>query len=164
MLPPRARKDRLLALYDELTRTTAEGDTRAVAALEQVSSRMQRRALVVLVSDLLDVGTGILGPLGVLRERGADVLVLQTLHDDELDFPFDGVVKFEDLEGDREAQVDAPGVRAAYLEELQKFLDAIETGCASRDLRYLLARTSEPPAALLARALMQTGQGARLAR
>ena len=158
-LPPRARRDRLLALYDALLATTAEGKTAAIAALEQVSARMQRRALVVVISDLLDVGMDILGPLGVLRERGADVLLLQTLHDDELDFPFDGVVRFEDLEGDREAQVDAPGVRAAYLEELRRWLKDLEQGASRRDLRYVLTRTSDPPASVLARALAQVGRG-----
>lgn len=161
-LPPRARRDRLMALYDALLQTKAEGDTQAIAALEEVSARMRRRALVVLVSDLLDVGTGALGPLGVLRARGADVLVLHTLHDDEIDFPFDGVVRFEDMEGDREAQVDAPGIRAAYLDELRKWLKEIETGASKRDLRYVLAPSGVPPAEILAQALMQTGNGRAL--
>ncbi len=161
-LPPKARRDRLLALYEALLQTEASGNTLAVEALEQVSARMRRRALVVVISDLLDVGTDILGPLGALRARGADVLLLHTLHDDELTFPFDGVVRFEDLEGEREAQVDAPGIRDAYLEEIGKWLKEIEAGVAKRDLRYTLAPSGAAPAEILAKALLQMGSGGAL--
>lgn len=160
-VPPSARADHLRAIFQHLERVPAEGPSEAVAALERVSSRMSRRALVVLVSDLLDVGTDALGPLGVLRKRGADVLCLHVLDADEIEFPFDGVVRFEDLEGDREVQVDAPAVREAYLEELALFLSEIRQGASTRDLRYHLADTRKDPAALLKRALLLEGAGRR---
>jgi hypothetical protein len=72
---------------------------------------------------------------------------------DELEFPFDGVVRFEDLEGDRLAQVDAPGVRRAYLHELQNFLETLSAGAAKRDLRHHLVPTDLSPTLALRRAL-----------
>ena len=67
-------------------------------------------------------------------------MVMHLMHDDELDFPFDGVVKFEDLEGDREVQVDAPLVRKAYLAELAAFLADVERQATGNDARYGLFR------------------------
>lgn len=152
-LPPRARLDHLAELFRRLEAVPAEGPTEATEILEVLAGRVTRRALVVLVSDLLDVGDAPLGPLGVLRRRGADVLVLHTLDRDELEFPFDGVVRFEDLEGVREVQVDAPGVREAYLQELSAFLEHVRDQSARRDLRYQLARTDASPVEVLRDAL-----------
>lgn len=152
-LPPRARRDHLAEILGALESIEPAGPTEAVRALEAVVQRVQRRALVVLASDLLDVGEDALGPLGILRRRGADVIVLHTLDRDELDFPFDGVVRFEDLEGDREVQVDAPGVREAYLQELEAFLSRVRLESARRDLRYYLAPTDRSPVLVLREAL-----------
>lgn len=154
VLPPRARKDRTVELFRMLEQVTAEGTTDVVSALESVARRLTRNALVVLVTDLLDVGEDALAPLAILRRRGADVLVLHVLDPDELHFPFDGVVRFVDMEGDREVQVDAPGVRDAYLEELSAFLGRVKRGAADLDLRYLLAASDEPPARVLREALL----------
>lgn len=156
ILPPRARRDRTAEFFRMLEQVVPEGVTDVVGVLESVAQRLTRKALVVLVTDLLDVGEDALDPLAILRRRGADVLVLHVLDRDELDFPFDGVVRFVDMEGDREVQVDAPGVREAYLDELKGFLQRAKRGAAERDLRYLLAPSDEPPAKVLREALAAT--------
>lgn len=156
VLPPRARRDRTVELFRMLEEIAPEGVTNVVAALEGVARRLTRNALVVLISDLLDVGEDALRPLSLLRARGADVLLLHVLDRDELAFPFDGVVRFLDMEGEREVQVDAPGVREAYLEELNAFLERVKRGAAERDLRYLLAPSDDAPSKVLREALLGT--------
>lgn len=159
-LPARARRDHLGALFDALERARPDGKTELLGALERIADRLVRRALVVVISDLIDCRAEALGPLGVLRRRGCDVVILQTLDRDELDLPFDGVVRFEDLEGDREVQVDVPLVRDAYLEELRRFLDGMAAEAARLDLRLHLAPTDASPVATLTAAL----EGSRLLR
>lgn len=152
-LPPRARLDAWSELLKRLEETYAEGKSGIADVLQAVANRMARRSLVVVISDLLDVGEQIIPPLRQIRQRGSDVVILHVLDRDELEFPFDGVVRFEDMEGDREAQVDAPAVRAAYLEELRAFLDGIQRGADRSDLRYCQVITDESPAAVLRTAL-----------
>jgi uncharacterized protein (DUF58 family) len=159
-LPPRSRRDHLAALLDGLERLEPTGQTDVEGALASVLARLNRRALVVVISDFLDVDTRVLETLGVLRRRGADVLVLQVMHRDELEFPFDGVVRFEDLEGERQVQVDAPGVRAAYLDEIGAFLARWRDGAMSRDVRYALAPADVHPVAIL-KAGLATARSAR---
>ncbi len=144
-LPPRARKDHLTALMAALESAVAGGPTSLRASLDQVASRLSGRALVVVVTDFLDATSDAMAPLGVLRRRGCDVVVLHTMDRDELDFPFDGVVRFEDLEGDRVVQVDAPLVRSAYLDELSKWLTELREEAGRRDLRYHLVPTDQSP-------------------
>ncbi len=152
-LPARARRDHIGGVMATLEAARADGRTSLRETLERVGERLVRRALVVVISDLIDTGPEALAPLGVMRRRGSDVVVLQTLDRDELELPFDGVVRFEDLEGDREVQVDAPLVREAYLEELKKFLDAVQGEASRLDLRWHLAPTDVSPVVTLSEAL-----------
>lgn len=156
-LAPRARRDHLGPILELLERARADGKTALREQLERVGERLVRRALVVVVSDLFecgaDEGFSALEPLGVLRRMGCDAIVLHTLDRDELELPFDGVVRFEDLEGERFVQVDAPLVRDSYLEELRAFLDAARAAAGAKDLRWQLAPTDESPVKILAEVL-----------
>jgi uncharacterized protein (DUF58 family) len=158
-LPPRARPDQLALILGELSSSQASGTTDVARSLAHVAERTSRRSLIVLLSDFLDTSVDALAGLGVLRKRGSDVVVLHVLDRDELDFPFDGVVRFEDLEGERHVQVDAPLVKKAYLEELRAFLTSVQDSCAKRDLRYTLAATDASPVLTLAAALEGTRLG-----
>ncbi|HEY4222742.1 MAG TPA: DUF58 domain-containing protein [Myxococcota bacterium] len=160
-LAPRGRRDHLRAVIEHLESAAPNGKTPLAQALEQVGERLVRRGLVVVISDLIDTGLDALAPLGVLRRRGCDVMLLHTLDRDELELPFDGVVRFEDLEGDREVQVDVPLVRDAYLEELKRFLRGISDEATRLDLRYTLAATDASPVATLSSALDATFAGVR---
>jgi uncharacterized protein (DUF58 family) len=139
-LPARGRADALGQIGELLVAARAEGPSALGNTLRAIVSRLRKKSVVVIISDLIDAGPDALEALGVLRRRGGDAIVLQVLHDDELDFPFDGVVKFEDLEGDREVQVDAPLVRKAYLDELAAFLRDCERTAGASDARYALFR------------------------
>lgn len=159
-LAPRARRDQLGVVLDALAAVQPSGSTALAETLEAVAERLTRRALVVVISDLFDCGADeglrALEPLGVLRRMGCDALILHTLDRDELELPFDGVVRFEDLEGDRVVQVEAPLVRDSYLEELRAFLDTARLTAARLDVRWHLAPTDEPPVRVLAEALHGT--------
>jgi uncharacterized protein (DUF58 family) len=139
-LPPRGRADALLHICNALVSVDADGTTSLATALERACDRVRRKTVVVVISDFIDCGGASLDALAVLRKRGSDAIVLQVMHEDELDFPFDGVVKFEDLEGSREVQVDAPLVRDAYLDELRSFLGQVEGAVGRADARYALVR------------------------
>ncbi len=152
-LPARGRGDALGQIGELLVAARAEGPSALAATLQAVTSRLRRKTVVVVVSDLIDAGPEALSALGVLRRRGGDAIVLQVLHDDELDFPFDGVVKFEDLEGSREVQVDAPLVRKAYLDELASFRRDCEKAAAACDARLGLCRVNESVVEVLAATL-----------
>jgi uncharacterized protein (DUF58 family) len=160
-LPPRGRSDALLHICNALVAVQADGVTSLQTALDRVCDRVRRKTLVVVISDFIDCGGSSLDALAVLRRRGSDAIVLQVLHEDELDFPFDGVVKFEDLEGSREVQVDAPLVRDAYLDELRGFLGDVEAAVGRADARYALVRCDRSVVEPLAHVLDNTAGAGR---
>ena len=87
------------------TRSTASASRRpgALAApLLQLTERLARRGIVVVISDLYDEPEAVASAVRPLRFRGHDVIVFHVLDPAELDFPFTEAASFEDLEtGDR---------------------------------------------------------------
>ncbi|MBL92352.1 MAG: hypothetical protein CMH56_11155 [Myxococcales bacterium] len=142
-LPPLATTEHLQQVFGTLQRMTCHGETDFEGALNVLQSKMKRKSVVVVISDFLDVPSSMMAKLGVLRKRGAEVLLLHTLHHDELEFPFDGVIRFEDMEGDRLAQVSAPGVRNTYLKELGHFLHECREEAHRHRLHYFMVSTEQ---------------------
>ncbi|MBN2360496.1 MAG: DUF58 domain-containing protein [Deltaproteobacteria bacterium] len=156
-LPLSGRQAQLDEMASALEQAPLGGRTDAQAALSALGELVRRHALVVVLTDLLGAVDGaggldqLFGSLAVLRARGADVALLQVLDPDEIELPFPGVVRFFDLESEREIQVDAGAIRDAYRDEVRSFLARVENAAATGGMTYQLVRTDEPPVAALTR-------------
>lgn len=151
-LPARSNQQQLLRMLSVLEGVGADGRTDLVRVAREVVQAIPRRGLVVIVSDLLGVDS-LLEGLRFLRSRGHDVALFHVLHDDELDFQFDGATRFEGLETEQFLNCNPRALREGYLEALQSFLDQTRKACGRLQIEYMLARTSEPLDALLAKFL-----------
>jgi uncharacterized protein (DUF58 family) len=142
-LEPVARRDRL-RLVAEAALREARGDCVWDQLLDAVAPRLRRRSLIVALSDFLDPGDdeALLRGLTLLRSAGHDVALVQILHRDELEFPWDRqrVIELEDARG-RRPTVEGPGasLRDDYLARLGEHLRWLEHGCELGGL--LLTRT-----------------------
>jgi len=152
-LPPRARSGHLNDLLTALDGVKAEGRTDLPRALAYLSEVVQRRALVVLFSDLLGSGNDVRHLLRGLRARKHDVVVFHLLDKDELTLPFEGTTIFESMEDEQKLVADPGDVRKAYLAELEKFVDGYRTALREGDVEYQLVDTSQPPSDVLVRFL-----------
>ena len=72
------------------------------------------------------------------------------MDDEELDFPFNGPLRFEGLEGPEFLNCNPRALRDGYLAALKTFLDEVRRECARNVCDYSLVRTSEPLDAALA--------------
>ncbi len=125
--------------------TFEPGSTTKVAdALHQVASTVRHRALVVVISDLLDDEQAISLALAHFRKRHHDVIVLHTLDPMELDLGFKKNCEFEDLETKQRINADPRRLRKAYAEVFGKFLDHHRQACAGMKIDYRIVRTDEP--------------------
>jgi uncharacterized protein (DUF58 family) len=151
-LPPRARGGQLADLLAAFEALRADGRTDLARAIAYASEVAQRRALVVVLSDLLDLPDGAGGVrhlLRGLRARKHDVVVFHLLDPDELTLPFDGTTWFESMEDERRLLAEPADVRRAYLDELARFIDGYRRGLAEGDVEYQLVDTSRPPSEVL---------------
>jgi uncharacterized protein (DUF58 family) len=152
-VPPQCRGDQLREIVGRLEAARAQGPTSLRPAATRFIEHSRRRGVLVLLSDLFDADSGLLPSLKMVAARGHQVMVFHVLDRDELEFPFQEPARFESLEDERRLLAVPREVRAAYLEEMRRFLESNRRALADAGLRYELVRTDEPPHQALLRYL-----------
>ena len=149
-VPIRTKHNHIFSVVDSLAVQEPRDKTDMYGILRQVAESAPRRGLMVLVSDLLTNRDGLFRGLKLLRQRGHDVLIFHVMDDEELDFPFNGPMRFEGLESPEFLNCNPRALREGYLAALQQFLDDVRREAARNTCDYALVRTSEPLDAALA--------------
>ena len=146
-LPPRGT----LAHWMELTARLVDQPTgslsEAAQALEDVASRVRRRGLVILISDLLVEERPTRRALRKLRHQGHEVLVFQILDPAELELPGVGDALFVDPETGDEVAASSADLRSEYREAVASAIDKWRRACGTQAMDYHLI-TSDQPLAL----------------
>lgn len=112
--------------------------------LNQLAEALSRRGMVVVISDLLDDPDRVVQGLRHLRFRGADVIVFHVLDHAELTFPFDGAIRFQDLETANEVQAVPAQVRESYLQAVESLIETYRRELRLAGIDYCLVDTSKP--------------------
>ena len=144
-LPPRSTPSHFMQLIRTLEATKAEKESAIAPLLHQIAERLKRRGLVIILSDCFDKADAIIEALHHLRHRRHEVVLLQVMADDELNFPFRKWSLFESLErADHRLKLDPAMVRANYLENLAAHRTALTDGTSRLAIQHVLLNTSEP--------------------
>jgi uncharacterized protein (DUF58 family) len=143
-IPSKAHQGHLVAILEALEASRPQGKSAVGPVLQQLAAGLTRRGLIVLISDLLDEPEQVLKGIKQLRYRGGDVIVFHLLDKDELDFPFEEVSRFHDLEEDLELLTDPRAIRKAYLKAIASLIDTYRAGCGINYVDYSLLNTSVP--------------------
>ena len=150
-LPPRSASAQLSRVIDVLDRVRPAGHTDWPAVAQRLVARLGRRAVVVLVSDLMSPIDGLRPALAQLRSARHDVTALRVLHPDERDFPFRGPLRLRGLEGERTVTLDPATARAAYLANFDRHRLALSAACRTLGVALQDAPTTEPVATTVTR-------------
>lgn len=130
-------------LVKEIAEAQPGEKTDIAAVLQDLTDRIRKRGLVIVISDFLDDPEKILQGIQVLRHRRHDVIVMHVLDTYEVEFPFDTMTKFEGLEGLGERVANPRALRKAYLAELESYLEKIKTGCHAAGADYVRMTTRQ---------------------
>jgi len=152
-LPPRNSAPHLQRVWKLLEGLEAGGGTDVTRNLRYLAARVRRRGLLVLISDLLGRPEEILKGLSHFRHKKFEVIAFQVLDPSELEFPFQGNIRFQDMERDRRVETSARAVREEYLVLLRSFLEEVRRGCHQTGVDYQMVRTDVPIEAALMRYL-----------
>lgn len=142
-LTPKARPTQFRRVLDLLEPEPTANDTDVGTVLHDIAERIRKRGLIVVISDLIDDVGKVANGLQHFRHNGHEVLVIHVMDDAELNFPYDRMTRFQDMEGIGSVVANAKGLRSKYLARVRQFLDAIEAACFERDISYQLANTNE---------------------
>jgi len=144
-IPPRAKRGYLMEILRALEEITPSGETSVGKILQEVAGKMNRRGLVILISDLLDEPESILEGLHLFRFKGNDVIVFHLLDNAELELPFEGNILFEDIEQvNLKVTADPKAIHRIYLKVVEEFIERIRKDCQERSIDYQLLSTSTP--------------------
>ncbi|RPJ21401.1 MAG: DUF58 domain-containing protein [Chloroflexi bacterium] len=120
------------------------GKTDLNLSIRAYSVTPRRAGLVILISDLLTVqgyDTGLRQLLG----RGHEVILIHVLAPDELDPPLAGDLQLLDIESGEVQDVSIDGgLRAQYRAQAESWIQATQTDCHKRGIRYLQVITDQP--------------------
>jgi uncharacterized protein (DUF58 family) len=144
VLPARSKSAHIYAMLDHLENLSVGQATDMGKPLHELAESINRRGLVILISDLIDDPARTMESLQHFRFKGHDVIVFHIVDPDELHFPFTDTARFEDPEtGDR--MVVVPTVaREQYLQAVQAFMKETRTGCIKNQVDYTRLVTDQP--------------------
>src|SRR3954468_16743257 len=144
-IPPKSSPSQLMRILRTLDATTAEGESGIAPILHEVAERIDRRGMVVIISDLYDKADALIEAMHHLRHKRHEVVLMQVMANDELEFPFRKWSLFENLERSADRlKLDPALMRATYLENLGNHQRAIKEGIAKLHVQHLLLNTSQP--------------------
>ncbi len=160
--PPRRGPQHLGLVLDQIAKLNADGETGLIKAIHEAAEKIQQRALIVIVSDLLFHPEPLREAFQHLRFRKHDVTVFHLLDRQEIDFTFDRPTRFIDLEGGSSLLADPSLIQRRYREAVKTYLDTVNDIVNHSAVDYHRTFLDEAYDQVLARFLM--GRNPKTAR
>jgi uncharacterized protein (DUF58 family) len=116
--------------------------TRMAECLTELTGRMKRREIVMVFSDFFTDLDALEKALQRMRYNRHEVVLFQVMHNDELTFSFNGMIKFVGLEVPQELLTQPDELRQGYLRAMNRFNDRFEEICQRNRVERVLVDTS----------------------
>jgi len=155
-LPNRVGQTHLRQLLVALAKMEAAGSTGSARALKRAIDLLNRRGLLVVISDLYDEDDGVERELRRAVRMGHEVAVFHVLTREELEFPYDHDVQLEDLESGQTILAGA-ATAVEYRREFADFVERWRARCAANRIDYTRIMADEPLDAALRGYLLRRG-------
>lgn len=116
--------------------------TRMAECLTELIGRMKRREIVMIFSDFFTDLDALEAVIQRMRYHRHEVVLFQVMHHDELEFEFNGMIKFQGLEIPEELLAQPEDLRRNYLKAVNRFNDNFEEICQHNGVERVLVDTS----------------------
>lgn len=154
-IPARSKSSHLNILLATLENLHPGAETTIAPILHQIAEKINKRGLIVLISDLFDDPEKVMSGLKHFRHRGHEVVVFQVLDRREYDFSFKQRTRFIDLETGQKLTTDPWHIREFYSREIKEFCDFFRGQCRKNRMDYIRVFTDEPLDKVLSSYLMK---------
>ncbi len=121
-----------------------EGVSNATFSLGQIADRIPRRSLVIVFSDFLERNSDFLRSLHQLTFKHCEVILFQILNEDELRFPYRGLIRFQDMETGEAMELESEACREYYLEALRNYNAELKNFCDQYKITFETLTTADP--------------------
>jgi uncharacterized protein (DUF58 family) len=143
-IPPRARMTQLTALLGALDQVRCEGLTRPLPVFREMSQRIHRRGLIVVLSDLLTGMEDTLRALKYFAHHKHEVIVFHILDPLEISLSGRGEVLYRDMETGEYLQTNSWEIKQAYDKRMEEMIGALRRRCRESGIDYQLVSTDTP--------------------
>jgi uncharacterized protein (DUF58 family) len=148
-VPPSNSMAQIVRMTERLDAVAPTRKTRLSECLLDLCGRFGRRSIVLVFSDFFTDVALLERAMERLRHARHEVVLFQVLHPDELEFRFDGNVKFRGLEIDEQLLTQPVELRKRYLEALARFNALLEEACLRNSVERIVVDTGRNPAEVL---------------
>jgi uncharacterized protein (DUF58 family) len=128
-LSPRGGTGQLSRLIDVLERSTPRGESSLAPSLHDAGNRLDRRALVIVISDFFSPVERFREGMAHLKHDRHEIIALRVLDRDEIEFPFRRWSRFRGLEGEQAQMCEPALARKTYLKKFARHKEELEGQC-----------------------------------
>jgi uncharacterized protein (DUF58 family) len=150
LIRPSQKPSQFALVLRELENLKVSEGASLLSLLQHASRLIQRRSLILFMSDLLEPSEEIARVFKHLKFMGHEVIVFQTLDRDEIEFPFKTGAIFEDLESGQRRAVGPEAVRNHYLDRFERFMTEYRELFQKIEVPHCVVRTDQSPSVALA--------------
>jgi uncharacterized protein (DUF58 family) len=144
-LPARSGRVHLRSLIARIDTLQPAGAWRPTVVIARAAELLQRRGLLMVLSDFYDDESGTQRELRHVVQRGHDVAMLQIIADEERALRFNSQVELQDLESGVRQLIEPSTAAAAYRDAVTQFLERCRSFAQHEGIDYGLLDTREPP-------------------
>ena len=144
-VPARSRTGHMRTIFGQLSLLEPKGETGLAASLHELAEILNRRGIVVLISDFYDQAERLQSAFQHLRFRGHDLIAFQVLDKNEVEFDFsDPILLLEDSETSEQMPVLPDVVMDGYRKRMREHLEEMRLCATSNRVDYELITTDQP--------------------
>lgn len=141
---PRSSRQQLTYILAELQKLKEGAQSSFDQAARLAASRIKKRGLIILFSDLLAKPDQIEKTLKHFLHKGNELVVFHTLSFEELKFPFKDFSVFEDLETKERILLAPQFLKDEYVGQMRQYLAQIKKIADKLKVTYQLLETTMP--------------------
>ena len=143
LLPPKSKKSHLSSILGKLNDNVQGRDTLVEPVLHEIAERINKRGLVILISDLLDDPGRVMNGLKHFRHKRQEVIVFHLIDRKELEFDFSKRTKFIDMETGEEINTEPWHIQSSYKELVLKTQNLYKKECRQQLIDYIPVFTDQ---------------------
>ena len=143
IIKPKSKVNHLNLLLKTLHNSNTGGETNISNLLHGLAESINKKGLIILISDLLDDEKRVMESLRHFRYRGHEIIVFHIVDPKEKNLDYNENINFIDLENNYNIVADSRLVKDKYNKAFRDFSDFYKKECLRDKIDYNLISTSD---------------------
>ena len=144
IISPKCTQSHLNTILSIMNSLVPKNKTKISSILNYASEKINKKGLVIIISDLFDSKKDIISALKNLRYNNQEVILFHILDEKEINLNYNEQVIFEDLEDSSTITTEPWQIKDNHKKEIKNLIKYFKTECQELNINYNLFKTSKP--------------------